>query len=58
LLALQAHIEECQRLALAMRNALDEWADQPECAPDGQAICRLIEDVEPPSHALFGPLTI
>jgi DNA-binding transcriptional MerR regulator len=46
--ALQAHIDECQRLALVMRNALSEWADKPHCAPDGQAICRLIEDFEPP----------
>ncbi|MCY1521570.1 HTH-type transcriptional regulator ZntR [compost metagenome] len=47
LTALQAHIEECQRLALVMHNALTEWADKSECAPDGQAICRLIEDFEP-----------
>jgi DNA-binding transcriptional MerR regulator len=46
--ALQAHIDECQRLALVMRNALAEWADKPHCAPDGRAICRLIEDFEPP----------
>lgn len=47
LTALQAHIEECQRLALVMQNAFDDWADKGECAPDGQAICRLIEDFEP-----------
>ena len=47
LAALQAHIEECQRLALVMQNAFDDWADKGECAPDGQAICRLIEDFEP-----------
>lgn len=46
LTALQAHIAECQRLALVMHDALDDWADKPECAPDGQAICRLIEDFE------------
>lgn len=50
MLALQTHIEECQRLALVMRDALDEWADKPECAPDGQAICRLIEDFELPGE--------
>ena len=49
--ALQAHIEECQRLALVMRNALDDWAERPECAPDGQAICRLIEDFELPEES-------
>ncbi|WP_324733955.1 MerR family transcriptional regulator [Pseudomonas paeninsulae] len=37
-------------LALVMRNALDEWADKPECAPDGQAICRLIDDFELPGE--------
>ena len=47
LAALQAHIEECQRLALVMQNAFDDWADKDEFAPDGQAICRLIEDFEP-----------
>jgi DNA-binding transcriptional MerR regulator len=51
LTALQAHIEECQRLALVMRNALDDWAERPECAPDGQAICRLIEDFELPEES-------
>lgn len=51
LAALQAHIEECQRLALVMRNALDDWAERPECAPDGQAICRLIEDFELPEES-------
>lgn len=51
LAALQAHIEECQRLALVMRNALDDWAGRPECAPDGQAICRLIEDFELPEES-------
>lgn len=45
--ALQAHIDECQRLALVMADALAEWAGKPQCAPDGQAICRLIEDFEP-----------
>ncbi|NQD92174.1 MerR family DNA-binding protein, partial [Pseudomonas sp. CrR25] len=50
LLALQAHIDECQRLALVMRGALDDWADRPLCAPDGQAICRLIEDFELPGE--------
>lgn len=48
LAALQAHIDECQRLALVMHNALDDWAGKAECAPDGQAICRLIEDFELP----------
>jgi DNA-binding transcriptional MerR regulator len=47
LAALQAHIEECQRLARVMQNAVDDWTDKGECAPDGQAICRLIEDFEP-----------
>ncbi len=51
LAALQAHIEECQRLALVMRNALVDWAERPECAPDGQAICRLIEDFELPEES-------
>ncbi|WPC06642.1 MerR family transcriptional regulator [Pseudomonas benzenivorans] len=51
LLALQAHIEECQRLALVMRSALDDWADKPQCAPDGQALCRLIEDFELPEES-------
>jgi DNA-binding transcriptional MerR regulator len=50
LLTLQVHIEECQRLAQVMRNALDDWADKPECAPDGQAICRLLEDFDLPSE--------
>lgn len=50
LTALQAHITECQRLALVMHDALDDWADKPECAPDGQAICRLIEDFELPGE--------
>jgi DNA-binding transcriptional MerR regulator len=50
LAALQAHIAECQRLALVMHNALGDWADKPECAPDGQAICRLIEDFELPGE--------
>ena len=43
---LKAHIEECTRLAAVMETALDSWADKGECAPDGQAICRLIEDFE------------
>ncbi|MFZ3154352.1 MerR family transcriptional regulator [Pseudomonas sp.] len=47
LVSLQAHIEECQRLALVMQNAFADWADKGECAPDGQAICHLIEDFEP-----------
>ncbi|WP_339462874.1 MerR family transcriptional regulator [Pseudomonas sp. EA_105y_Pfl2_R69] len=51
LAALQAHIDECQRLALVMHNALDDWAERPECAPDGQAICRLIEDFELPEES-------
>jgi DNA-binding transcriptional MerR regulator len=51
LTTLQAHIEECQRLALVMRNALEDWAERPECAPDGQAICRLIEDFELPEES-------
>ena len=51
LVALQAHIDECQRLALVMHNALDDWADKAECAPDGQAICRLIEDFELPGES-------
>ncbi len=46
LASLQAHIEECQRLAGVMRRALQEWAGQPQCAPDGLAICRLIEDFD------------
>ena len=50
LTALQAHIDECQRLALVMHDALNDWADKPECAPDGQAICRLIEDFELPGE--------
>lgn len=50
LAALQTHIEECQRLALVMHNALGDWADKAECAPDGQAICRLIEDFELPGE--------
>ena len=50
LTALQAHIDECQRLALVMHDALSDWADKPECAPDGQAICRLIEDFELPGE--------
>ncbi|MDP3814140.1 MerR family transcriptional regulator [Pseudomonas sp.] len=50
LAALQAHIDECQRLALVMHDALNDWADKPECAPDGQAICRLIEDFELPGE--------
>jgi DNA-binding transcriptional MerR regulator len=49
--ALQAHIAECQRLASVMENALAEWADKPQCAPDGQAICRLIEDFELPGES-------
>ena len=44
--ALQAHIEECQRLAQVMQQAFAQWADKGECAPDGQAICRLIEEFE------------
>nr|WP_298112865.1 MerR family transcriptional regulator [uncultured Pseudomonas sp.] len=48
LAALQAHIDECQRLALVMHDALEDWAGKAECAPDGQAICRLIEDFELP----------
>ncbi|MHA6494501.1 MerR family transcriptional regulator [Pseudomonas borbori] len=46
LLALQAHIDECQRLARVMQDALSDWARRPECAPDATAICRLIEDFE------------
>lgn len=44
--ALHAHIEECQRLARVMQHAFDDWADKGECVPDGQAICRLIEDFD------------
>jgi DNA-binding transcriptional MerR regulator len=47
LAALHDHIKECQRLALVMQTAFDNWADKGDCAPDGQAICRLIEDFEP-----------
>ena len=47
---LKAHIEECTRLAAVMEKALDSWADKGECAPDGQAICRLIEDFELPGE--------
>lgn len=43
---LKAHIEECTRLAAVMEKALDSWVDKGQCAPDGQAICRLIEDFE------------
>ncbi|UTW07348.1 MerR family transcriptional regulator [Pseudomonas benzenivorans] len=49
--ALQAHIDECQRLARVMADALGEWAEKPQCAPDGQAICRLIEDFELPDES-------
>lgn len=51
LLALQAHIDECQRLALVMRSALDDWAGKPQCAPDSQAICRLLEDFDLPGES-------
>ncbi|WP_137885242.1 MerR family DNA-binding protein [Pseudomonas sp. 2FE] len=44
--ALQAHIDECQRLAGVMQAALSDWASKPQCAPDGLAICRLIEEFE------------
>jgi len=47
LTALHAHIDECQRLALVMQNAFANWADRGDCAPDGHAICRLIEEFEP-----------
>ena len=47
LTALQVHIEECQRLALVMQNAFNDWTDKDDCAPDSQAICRLIEEFEP-----------
>jgi len=49
--ALQVHIAECQRLAGVMQDALSEWAEKPQCAPDGQAICRLIEDFELPGES-------
>jgi len=49
--ALQAHIAECQRLAGVMQEALADWAGKPECAPDGPAICRLIEDFELPGES-------
>jgi len=48
--ALQAHIAECQRLAGVMQGALNEWAEKPQCAPEGQALCRLIEDFELPDE--------
>lgn len=51
LTALQAHIAECQRLAGVMQDALADWAEKPQCAPDGQAICRLIEDFELPGES-------
>ncbi len=47
---LEAHIAECQRLAQVMREALTQWEGKPECAPDGQAICRLIEDFDLPGE--------
>jgi DNA-binding transcriptional MerR regulator len=44
--ALQAHIDECQRLAQVMQQAVEQWNHADQCAAEGQPLCRLIEAFE------------
>ncbi len=40
---IKQRISELEQLAARMENALGNWADMPDGAPDGNTICQLIE---------------
>ncbi|PKM21691.1 MAG: MerR family transcriptional regulator [Gammaproteobacteria bacterium HGW-Gammaproteobacteria-14] len=46
----EARISELTQLGARMRSAMDQWATRPDCEPDHEVVCGLIQSWEQGDH--------